>query len=59
MTFLNWLSALPNTVVQGLVWAIMAIGLYITFKILDIADLTVDGSIALGGAALRTWKWRR
>ena len=39
------LSALPGAVAQGLIWGIMAIGVYITFKILDIADLTVDGSI--------------
>ncbi len=50
MTFLNWLGALPSAVVQGLIWGIMAIGVYITFRILDVADLTVDGSIALGGA---------
>ncbi len=43
-------SALPRTIAQGLVWGVMAIGLYITFKILDIADLTVDGSICTGAA---------
>ena len=42
------LSALPGAVAQGLIWGIMAIGVYITFKILDIADLTVDGSICTG-----------
>lgn len=42
------LSALPGAVAQGLVWGIMAIGVYITYKILDIADLTVDGSICTG-----------
>ena len=42
---LNWLSTLPSAAAQGLVWGIMAIGVYITYKILDIADLTVDGSI--------------
>ncbi len=41
-------SALPGAVAQGLIWGIMAIGVYITFKILDIADLTVDGSICTG-----------
>ncbi len=35
---------------QGLIWGIMAIGVYITFRILDFADLTVDGSLGLGGA---------
>lgn len=43
---------LPGAVVQGLIWGIMAIGVYITYKILDIADLTVDGSFATGGAVL-------
>lgn len=47
---LNWLSALPGAAAQGLVWGIMAIGVYITYKILDIADLTVDGSLCTGGA---------
>ena len=39
------LNALPGAISQGLIWGIMAIGVYITYKILDIADLTVDGSI--------------
>lgn len=39
-----------NATSQGLIWGIMALGLYITFKILDFADLTVDGSLALGGS---------
>ncbi len=43
--------AFPGSVAQGLIWGIMAIGVYITFKILDFADLTVDGSLATGGAA--------
>ena len=42
------LNALPGAVAQGLIWGIMAIGLYITYKILDFADLTVDGSITTG-----------
>ena len=46
----NWLGALPGAAAQGMVWGIMAIGLYVTYKILDIADLTVDGSICTGGA---------
>ena len=50
MNFLNLLNALPGAVAQGLIWGIAAIGIYITFRILDIADLTVDGSIGTGGA---------
>lgn len=51
MDFLSsLLNALPGAVAQGLVWGIMAIGVYITFRILDVADLTVDGSLATGGA---------
>ncbi len=46
-TFFN---ALPSNIAQGLVWGVMALGLYITFRLLDFADLTVDGSIATGGA---------
>ncbi len=42
------LNALPGAVAQGLIWGIMAMGLYISYKILDIADLTVDGSICTG-----------
>ena len=44
------LNALPGAFAQGLIWGIMAIGVYITFRILDIADLTVDGSMCTGGA---------
>lgn len=51
MQLSNLLNALPGAVSQGLIWGIMAIGVFITFKVLDIADLTVDGSIATGGAA--------
>lgn len=43
-------NALPGAFAQGLIWGIMAIGVYITFRILDIADLTVDGSLCTGGA---------
>lgn len=42
--------ALPGNVAQGIIWGIMALGVYITFRILDFADLTVDGSLATGGA---------
>ena len=43
-----FLYALPGAVAEGLIWGLMAIGVYITYKILDIADLTVDGSICTG-----------
>ena len=45
------LKSMPGAVGQGLIWGIMAIGVYITYRILDVADLTVDGSLATGGAA--------
>ena len=48
-TFVN---ALPGAIGQGLIWGIMAIGVYITFRVLDFADLTVDGTLATGGATL-------
>jgi len=47
---ISLLNALPGAVAQGLIWGIMAIGVYLTYRILDIADLTVDGSICTGGA---------
>ena len=47
---LDWVGTLPGAVSQGFVWGIMAIGLYITYKVLDVADLTVDGSITTGAA---------
>ena len=51
MSFLSSLmNALPGAIAQGLAWGIMAIGVYITFRILDVADLTVDSSLATGGA---------
>ncbi len=43
-----FLNALPGAVAEGLIWGLMAIGVYISYKILDIADLTVDGSICTG-----------
>ena len=49
---LNFLESLPGAVAQGLIWGIMAIGVYITYRVLDLADLTVDGSICTGGAVL-------
>ena len=47
---LGFINALPGAVSQGLIWGIMAMGLYITYRILDVSDLTVDGSICTGGA---------
>ncbi len=48
-TFIN---ALPGDMTQGLIWGLLAIGVYITYKIIDVADLTVDGTLAFGGAVL-------
>lgn len=50
MEIVKLLNAMPGAVAQGMIWGLMAIGLYITYRILDVADLTVDGSIATGGA---------
>lgn len=50
MNIMSLLNALPGACAQGLIWGIMAIGVYITYKILDLADLTVDGTMATGGA---------
>ena len=51
MQFLqSLLNSLPGAVGQGLMWGIMAIGVYVTYRLLDVADLTVDGSLATGGA---------
>jgi len=44
------LSALPGAIAQGLIWGIMSIGVYLTYKVLDFSDLTVDGTMATGGA---------
>ena len=50
MDILKLFNALPGAGAQGLVWGLMAIGVYVTYRILDVADLTVDGSMATGGA---------
>ncbi len=50
MNIMHLVNALPSVAAQGLIWAIMAIGVYITYRILDVADLTVDGTMATGGA---------
>ena len=48
----NLFSRMPAAAAQGIIWGIMALGVYITFRILDVADLTVDGSLATGGAVV-------
>ena len=50
MSFLNLLSRFPAAAAQGILWGIMALGVYITFRVLNLADMTVDGSFATGGA---------
>ena len=50
MQIANLIMALPGAAAQGLIWGIMAIGVYLTFRVLDIADLTVDGTMCTGGA---------
>ena len=50
LSVLNLITRLPAGVAQGIIWSLMALGVYITFRILGIADLTVDGSFATGGA---------
>ena len=49
---MGFLNAIPGAMAQGLIWGLFAIGLYISYKILDIADLTVDGSICTGACVL-------
>ena len=48
--FASMLKMLPDALAQGLIWGILAIGVFITYKLLDFSDLTVDGSICTGGA---------
>lgn len=50
MDIMNIVRALPGGVAQGLMWAVLALGVYVSYKILDFADLSVDGSLATGGA---------
>ncbi|MBO5555167.1 MAG: ABC transporter permease [Solobacterium sp.] len=50
LNFGNLIGAMPGGIAQGLIWGFMALGVYITFRLLDIADLTVDGSFTTGGA---------
>lgn len=48
----GFLASFPGACAQGIIWGIMAVGVYLTFKVLDLADLTVDGSFGTGGAVL-------
>ena len=50
LSLLRLLKNMPGGIAQGLIWGIMALGIYITFRLLDVADLTVDGSFTTGGA---------
>ena len=47
----SFINALPGAISQGMIWGIMAIGLYITYRVLEVSDLTVDGSFCTGGCA--------
>lgn len=49
---MDFLASLPGAAAQGIIWGIMAIGVYLTYRVLDVADLTVDGSFTTGGAVL-------
>lgn len=48
--FASLMNSMPGAITQGMLWGVMAIGVYVTYRILDVADLTVDGSLATGGA---------
>jgi putative ABC transport system permease protein len=48
----GFIGALPGAIAQGIIWGVMAIGVFITFRVLDIADLTVDGTMSTGGAVM-------
>ena len=47
---MSFLSALPGNIAQGIIWGLMGLGVFLTFKLLNFADLSVDGSFATGGA---------
>ena len=51
LSFVNLIGRVPGGISQGLIWGIMALGVFITFRVLDIADLSVDGSFATGQSA--------
>ena len=50
LNFATLFNAMPGAIAQGLIWGIMAIGVFITYKVLNYSDLTVDGTMATGGA---------
>jgi len=50
LNFGSLLGSMPSGIAQGIIWGIMALGLYITFRLLDVADLSVDGTFTTGGA---------
>lgn len=50
MNFTSLLNALPGSVAQGVIWGVLAIGVYITYKVLDYSDMTVDGACHRAGA---------
>ena len=50
LSLIKLVRNLPGGIAQGLIWGLMALGIYVTFRLLDVADLTVDGSFATGGA---------
>ena len=50
LSVLNLFSRMPAGIAQGIIWGLMALGVYITFRLLDVADLSVDGTFATGGA---------
>ncbi|MCC8023422.1 MAG: ABC transporter permease [Clostridiales bacterium] len=52
---LNYLMTLEGAAIQGMLWGIMAIGVYITYRVLNIADMSVEGPFALGGALPASW----
>ncbi|MGI6699114.1 MAG: ABC transporter permease [Christensenellales bacterium] len=47
---LTFIGTLPGAITQGLIWGLMAMGVYVTFRVLNVSDLTVDGTLATGGA---------
>ena len=50
LNILRLFKNMPGGIAQGIIWGLMALGIYITFRLLDVADLTVDGSFTTGGA---------
>ena len=54
LNFASLPARMPSAIAQGILWGLMALGVYITFRLLDVADLSVDGSFATGGAVTVT-----